>query len=91
MKIANERGLQQIASNNSSNTVLKELMKLYKNHTKKPYSFLVNETSLQSTYYNMTVTEKTKTINHKIDMKINTIYIDKQLIFRLFHREILVI
>ena len=91
MKIANKRDFQQIASNNSSNTVLKELMKFYKNYTKKPYSFLMNDTSLQSTYYNMTVTEKTKTINHKIEKKINTIYIDKQLRFRLFHREILVI
>ena len=62
MKIANKRDFQQIASNNSSNTVLKELMKFYKNYTKKPYSFLMNDTSLQSTYYNMTVKSRRRSI-----------------------------
>ena len=48
MKIPNKRELQQIASNHSSDIVFKDLMKLYKNYTKEPYSFLVNDMTLLS-------------------------------------------
>ena len=48
MKIPNKRELQQIASNHSSDTEFKDFMKLYRNHTKEPYSFLVNDTTLSS-------------------------------------------
>ena len=46
MKIHNKRELQQIASNNSSGIDFKSFMELYKDYTKEPYSFLVNDTTL---------------------------------------------
>ena len=45
-KIPNKRELQQIASNHSSEIDFKDFMKLYKDYTKKPYSFLVKDTTL---------------------------------------------
>ena len=48
MKVSNKRELQQIASNHSSDINFKDFMKLYKDHTKEPYSFLVNDTTLSS-------------------------------------------
>ena len=48
LKIHNKRELQQIASNHSSDIIFKDLMKLYKNYTKEPYSFLVNDMTLLS-------------------------------------------
>ena len=39
---------QQIASNHSSDIDFKDLMKLYKDCTKEPYSFLVNDATLSS-------------------------------------------
>ena len=42
IKEPNKRKLQQIASNHSANTDFKEFMKLYKNYTKEPFSFLIN-------------------------------------------------
>ena len=48
MKIPNKRELQQIASNHSFDIDFKDFMKLYKDYTKKPYSFLVNDTALSS-------------------------------------------
>ena len=48
MKILNKRELQQIALNHSSDIDFKDLMKIYKRCTKEPYSFLVNDTTLQS-------------------------------------------
>ena len=44
MKIPNKRELQQIASNHSSDSDLKDFIKLYKDYIKEPYSFLVNNT-----------------------------------------------
>ena len=48
IKIPNERELQQIASNHSSDIDFKDFIKLYKDDTKEPYSFLVNDTTLLS-------------------------------------------
>ena len=48
IKIPNNRELQQIASNHSSDIDFKDFMKLYKEYTKEPYSFLVNDTTLSS-------------------------------------------
>ena len=48
MKIPNKRELQQIASNHSSDTGFKDLMKFYKEYTKEPFAFLVNDTTLSS-------------------------------------------
>ena len=46
MKILNKRELQQIGLNNSSDIDFKDFMKIYKKCTAKPYSFLVNDTTL---------------------------------------------
>ena len=48
LKIPNKRELQQIALNHSSDTDFKDFMKGYKKCTAKPYSFLVNDTTLPS-------------------------------------------
>ena len=48
MKIPNKRKLQQIASNHSSDFSFKGFMKLCKDYTKEPFSFLVNSTTLSS-------------------------------------------
>ena len=48
MKIPNKRELQQIALNHSSDIEFKNFLKIYKKCTAKPYSFLVNDTTLLS-------------------------------------------
>ena len=48
MKIPNEKELQQTALNHSSDIDFNDLMKIYKKFTAKPYSFLVNDTTLPS-------------------------------------------
>ena len=48
MKIPNKRELQQIALNHLSDIDLKDFMNIYKKCTAKPYSFLVNDTTLPS-------------------------------------------
>ena len=48
MKIYNKRELQKIPSNYSTDIAFKDFMKLYKEYTKEPFSFLVNVTTLPS-------------------------------------------
>ena len=48
MKIPNERELQQIALNHSSDIDFRDFIKIYRKCTSEPYSFLVNDTTLQS-------------------------------------------
>ena len=48
MKIPNKRELQQIALNHSSDIDYKDFINVYKKCTDKPYSFLVNDTTLAS-------------------------------------------
>ena len=48
MKILNKRELQQTALSHSSDIDFKDFIKIYKECTKEPYSFLVNDTILQS-------------------------------------------
>ena len=48
MKIPNKKELQQIASNYLSDIDFKCFMRLYKDWTKEPYSFFVNDTTLSS-------------------------------------------
>ena len=43
MKIPNKIKLQQIVSNHSSDIEFKDFIKLYKDYTKKPFSFLVSD------------------------------------------------
>ena len=45
-KIPNKRELQQIAINHSSDINTKDFINIYKKCTDKPYSFLVNDTTL---------------------------------------------
>ena len=46
MKIPSKREPQQIALHYSSDTEFKDVAKLYKDCTKEPFSFLVNNTTL---------------------------------------------
>ena len=48
MKIPTKKELQQIALNHSSDIDFKNFIKIYKKCTEKPYSFLVNDTTLAS-------------------------------------------
>ena len=48
MKIPNKREFQQISSNHSSDVKFKDFMKLYKDYTKEPFSFLENNKTLPS-------------------------------------------
>ena len=48
MKIPNKIKLQQIVSNHSSDIEFKDFIKLYKDYTKKPFSFLVSDATLSS-------------------------------------------
>ena len=48
MKIPNKRELRQTVSNHLSEIDFKDFMKLYKEYTKEPYSFLVNGITLSS-------------------------------------------
>ena len=47
-KIPNKRELQQIAINHSSDISTKDFINIYRECTGKPYSFLVNDTTLAS-------------------------------------------
>ena len=48
MKITNKRELQQTAINHSSDINTKDFINIYKKCKNKPYSFLVNDTTLSS-------------------------------------------
>ena len=71
----NKRELKQIASSHSSDIDFNDFMKLYKDYTKEPYSFIVNDTTLASDnplrfrkiYYKINISKKPKTIDNKIE------------------------
>ena len=46
MKINNKRELQNIATNHSADISYKDFLKIYREWTRKPYSFLTNDTTL---------------------------------------------
>ena len=48
IKIFNKRELQEIALNHSSYIDFKDFMKLYKDYTKEPFLFLMNDITLSS-------------------------------------------
>ena len=48
MNIPNKRELHKIVLNHSSDAHFKDFIKTYKKYTAKPYSFLVNDTTLPS-------------------------------------------
>ena len=69
-KIPNKRELQQIALNHSSDISNKDFINIYRECTVKPYSFLVNDTTLASDNplrsYRIFLTYKIMTINDQI-------------------------
>ena len=48
MKIPNERELQYIALNHSSDISTKDFINIYREYTAEPYSLLVDDTTLAS-------------------------------------------
>ena len=46
MKISNKRQLQNIAIDHSADTDYKDFVKIYREYTKEPYSFLIIDTTL---------------------------------------------
>ena len=48
MKINNKRELQNIAGNHSADIDFKDFMKIYRECTREPYSFLTIDTTLPS-------------------------------------------
>ena len=86
MKIPHKKKLKQIASFHLSGIDFTDFMKLYKDYSKEPYSFLVNDTTLSSDnplqfrkkrITKMTVSEKIKTINNKIEQNKTQYYFGK--------------
>ena len=82
MKIPNKREFQQIAFNHSSDIDFKDFVKLYKDCTKEPCSFLVNDITyhpiihynLGRIYYKMRLVRKLKqSITKSSKTKLNTI------------------
>ena len=51
MQIPNKRELEQISSNRLSDNDFKYFMKLYKDYTKEPYSYLLKDTSDNELYF----------------------------------------
>ena len=48
MKIPNKSKLQQMVSNHLTDTDFKDFMKLYKDYSKEPFSFLMKMTTFSS-------------------------------------------
>ena len=73
MKIPSKSELQQITINHSSDIDLKDFINLYKGCTAKPYSFLVNDTTLgsdNSLRFRCNLLKRTKKLTVTIDDKI---------------------
>ena len=51
MKISNKRELQNIAVNRSADIDYKDFMKIYRDFTKEPYSFLIIDITLTASNY----------------------------------------
>ena len=77
MKIYNRRELQQIANDHSADIDYKGFLKIYRNCTKGPYSFLTIDTTLPAdnpmikeffrfSFIKMTLTEQVKILDDKI-------------------------
>ena len=82
MKIPNKGELQQVASNHSSDSDFKDFMRLYKDYTKEPYSYLVNDANLPSDkekfIIKTTITKKIKATNNKIEQNKAQYDLDRQ-------------
>ena len=86
-EIPNKRELQQIASNHSSYIDFKDFMKLYKDYTNGPYSFLLNGTTLSSgnplrftkNLWKWVLVRNIKEINNKIKQNKAQYDLDRQI------------
>ena len=86
MKIPKKRDLQQIDSNRFSDIGFEDFIVLYKDYTKEPYSFLVKDTTLSSdnplqfrkNLLQMSISEKIKTIDSKINQNKTWHDLDRQ-------------
>ena len=78
MKIPNKRDLQHIASNHLSDIKFKDFTKFYKDYTREPFSFLLKNTTLESTYHKITVSEKIRIIDNKIEQNKPQYNLDEQ-------------
>ena len=82
MKIPNKGEFQQVASNHSSDSNFKDFMRLYKDYTKEPYSYLVNDANLPSDkekfIIKTTITKKIKATNSKIEQNKAQYDLDRQ-------------
>ena len=84
LKIPNKKDL---ASNRSSDIDFKDFMKLYKDYTKEPHSFSVNDTTLSSDnplqfrkngLRKTIISEKIKAVNNKIEQNETQYNLDRQ-------------
>ena len=84
LKIPNKKDL---ASNRSSAIDFKDFMKLYKDYTKEPHSFSVNDTTLSSDnplqfrkngLRKTIISEKIKAVNNKIEQNETQYNLDRQ-------------
>ena len=78
MKIPNERRLQQIAFNHSSDIVFQNFMNLHKKYSEKPYSFFVIDTTLISDNSSLFRINHLKTIQKLIMTTDDEIIAEKQ-------------
>ena len=99
MKFNNKRELQNIAFNHSADTDYKDFMKIYRERTKTPFSFLATDTKLSAgdplrfrtnlfELIKMTLTDKSLTTKLN-QMKRRMIWVGKQLKFLGCHIKIL--
>ena len=76
-EINNKRELQNIATNNSADINYKEIVEIYRECTKEPYSFLTIDTTLPASdplrfrkicffFINMTIADQIETLDRKI-------------------------
>ena len=87
MKTPNKKELQQVmASNHLCDIDFNDFMKLYKEYTKQAYSFLVSDKlyhqitqyNLGRAYYKLSISEKNKTIDNKIEQNKAQYNLDRQ-------------
>ena len=90
MKINNKREIQNFAINHSADIDFKGFMKIYREFTKEPYSFLTTDSTLPSssplgfrknlldTLYEMTVTDQIRTLNSKINQNESQYDLDRK-------------
>ena len=91
MKINNKRELRNIATNHAADIDYKDFVKIYRERTKEPYSFLTIDTTLPASnplrfrkicflFIKMTVTDQIKILDKKLSkIKHSMIWTEKLL------------